>query len=124
MLLAVIVLLMAMAEWELLCAFGLLWCLLLAPKPGMVHTGVQILNGVTHGQRPPIPSLEELPGAEQEFGGLDEYLDLMQRCWAQSPADRPAFTEVVGRLKAIAQTAFLLPPQQEATSTEAGDSTS
>lgn len=51
------------------------------------------------GLRPPIPSSEELPGAERGFAGLDRYVALLKRCWAQRPEDRPTFGEIVAELR-------------------------
>lgn len=49
------------------------------------------------GKRPPIPALEELPGGG--FEGLMRFMALLQRCWAQAPADRPAFPAIIQELR-------------------------
>lgn len=50
--------------------------------------------------RPEVPPREELPGPDSAtFSGLDAYLQLMEACWAQDPATRPSFEEVVPRLR-------------------------
>jgi hypothetical protein len=33
--------------------------------------------------------------------GLDAYIGLLQRCWAQAPADRPTFRQVVHELEVM-----------------------
>ena len=64
-----------------------------------------IQSRVQNGERPPVPPLERLPGppgdvaAFQASGGLDRYLALMARCWAQDPAARPSFAEVHAELQ-------------------------
>lgn len=36
-----------------------------------------------------------------QFGGVDAYIALMQRCWAADPAERPDFGEVVRQLRCL-----------------------
>ena len=36
-----------------------------------------------------------------QFPEYEAYLALMQRCWAQDPADRPAFAEIIGELRGL-----------------------
>ncbi len=54
---------------------------------------IQVSSLIINGSRPPIPAPDELPGGE--FEELDDYVTLMQRCWAQDPVDRPTFAEIV-----------------------------
>lgn len=60
---------------------------------------VQVTNNLGRGLRLPIPSPEDLPGAEKVFPGLDRYIALLKRCWAQEPAARPTFGEIVTELR-------------------------
>lgn len=54
------------------------------------------------GARLAVPARQELPGPDNfAFQGLDAYLSLMQRCWAQEPQDRPSFQEVADQLEAM-----------------------
>lgn len=57
----------------------------------------QLIKLITSGGRPPIPEPTKLPGSEAggQFDGLDDYIALMQRCWAQTPEERPSFQEMV-----------------------------
>ncbi len=60
----------------------------------------QLVKFVAQGGRPPIPERHQLPGKDTaRFEGLDAYIALMQRCWAQSPADRPLFAEINDSLR-------------------------
>lgn len=61
---------------------------------------LQLVGVVTQGGRLAVPPPEELPGADRLAPHLlGEYVGLMQRCWAQSPLDRPDFKEVAERLR-------------------------
>lgn len=55
-----------------------------------------------------------LPILSLQFAGLDSYCALMQRCWAQAPADRPGFPEVVQELRRLSEhaAALRLPPSR------------
>lgn len=49
------------------------------------------------GERLTFPPPDELPGAgaagfEQ---GLPAYMQLAERCWAQDPAERPSFQQII-----------------------------
>lgn len=65
-----------------------------------------IRNIVPQGQRPELPhSVKSMPGCPEDnerfavSGALEDYLNLMQDCWAQEPHDRPAnFKEVHKRV--------------------------
>ena len=59
----------------------------------------QIYKDISSGGRPPIPEPGSIPGGG--FPGLPAYLALMQRCWAEQPAERPAFAEVVAELRQV-----------------------
>lgn len=48
------------------------------------HQPPQLVSFVTHGGRPQVPPRDQLPGEDTaQFEGLEAYIDLMQRCWAQ-----------------------------------------
>lgn len=57
----------------------------------------QIIKPVSDGERLEIPPPEQLPGGG--FAGLPAYLDLLGRCWAQDPNDRPTFETVIKELR-------------------------
>ena len=62
-----------------------------------------IVSTIQNGGRAPIPAAADLPGPESgAWPRLPEYIALMQRCWAQSPLDRPTFREVVAALRELA----------------------
>ena len=76
--------------WELLC-WELAW--------GAMGPWV-ICGALFHGNRPQLPPRDELPGPDTAaFAGLDAYIALMQRCWAQDPSKRPPFAEIVPTLQ-------------------------
>lgn len=58
----------------------------------------QIISWLLEGQRPRIP--DELTGGR--FDGIDKYIALMERCWAQDAEWRPSFSELVPELRSIA----------------------
>jgi hypothetical protein len=54
------------------------------------------------GDRLALPPAAALPGeVAAACPGRERYLQLMQRCWAQDPSQRPAFSQVVVELKAL-----------------------
>lgn len=62
----------------------------------------QLIKFVTHGGRPPIPEPEALPGVGSSgFQGLGAYIELIQRCWAQTPGERPSFPEISEALRCV-----------------------
>lgn len=62
----------------------------------------QIIKIVSTGGRLPIPDPTKLPGIENDdFSGLHNFTALLQRCWAQNPADRPTFAEIVDILRCV-----------------------
>ncbi|PRW33836.1 Serine threonine- kinase CTR1 [Chlorella sorokiniana] len=66
----------------------------------------QLVNHVLSGGRLEVPSREALPGPDTAaFGGLEAYISLMQRCWAQEPGQRPAFQQIVLELRALLEQA-------------------
>ena len=65
------------------------------PAPTPATLGLQVVALVTEGQqRPELPPKEDMPGDSRSFAGLDEYIQLMHRCWHQVPESRPTFAEV------------------------------
>ncbi len=82
-------------------AFGVvMWELLTWQLPWLSDNPWSVAHIVGNGGRLTIPSRWDLPGLDtKQFTGLDEYIDLMQRCWAQNPYDRPGFSEIIPELK-------------------------
>lgn len=66
---------------------------------------LQVAKHVLDGGRLPMPDLGQLPGPGGNFqapgpaGGIQLYLALMARCWAQQPEDRPTFTDIIASLR-------------------------
>jgi serine/threonine protein kinase len=78
-------------------AFGVvMWELMCWSKPWTGYGEWAIGFALRDGKRPEIPPADELPGGT--FPGLPAYVALMQRCWAQEPADRPDFGQVLEEL--------------------------
>lgn len=59
---------------------------------------LQVSATVVEGGRPAIPSPEAVPGGASSPKGLPTFLQLIERCWAQNPQDRPSFVDIVGEL--------------------------
>jgi hypothetical protein len=59
----------------------------------------QIAKIVMDGGRLGMPDLQQLPGGRGGLSGLEGYVALIQRCWAQSPEDRPSFGEIIAELR-------------------------
>jgi hypothetical protein len=59
-----------------------------------------LVGKLMDGLRLQVPPKEELPGPDnQHFVSFNEYVALMQRCWAQDPGQRPCFEEVIVELR-------------------------
>lgn len=59
-----------------------------------------IIKSVLQGGRPATPpDPGALPGGS--FPGLEEYAALYQRCWGQSPGERPRLAEVIATLRCV-----------------------
>ena len=75
-------------------------------QPALQHISTtlpQIYKDITTGKRPPLPAdLTSLPGGT--FPGMGTYVELMQQCWAQQPAERPSFAEITARLRELEAT--------------------
>jgi len=84
-------------------AFGVvMWEILVWDIPWLITTPWNIMRAVTGGERLEIPDKKDLPGPDtKEFKGLDGYVALMERCWAQDPAARPNFSEVIIELRKL-----------------------
>jgi serine/threonine protein kinase len=84
-------------------AFGVvLWELLTFQLPWGASNPWGIVSAVTAGQRLSIPAANTLPGPEGgSWPKLGDYVALMERCWAQEPADRPNFEQVMAALRLI-----------------------
>ena len=83
-------------------AFGvILWELLTWDLPWANVNPWGIVGLVLSGARPLIPAPEALPAIGSERAGLEEYLALMQLCWAQRPGQRPNFKDVAADLDAL-----------------------
>lgn len=54
-----------------------------------------------------IPPPEELPANTGDWVGLDAYIDLIQKCWAEKPEDRPDFKYIVAELRSESDFLFL-----------------
>ena len=87
-------------------AFGVvLWELLTWELPWGTANPWGIVGAINQGGRPELPALEALPGeGSAAWAGLPRYLELMRRCWAQNPLDRPTFQQVVAELREIEPT--------------------
>ncbi|PSC74168.1 Serine threonine-kinase CTR1 [Micractinium conductrix] len=70
-----------------------LWELLTFHLPWGPANPWQLVSLVVGGGRLEVPPRGALPGADTPtFTGLEAYLALMRRCWAQNPCDRPSFS--------------------------------
>ncbi len=61
----------------------------------------QLVFMITSGERLPVPALADLPGAPPPAPLYEAFVALMRRCWAQDPADRPTFSQVIVELRGI-----------------------
>ena len=87
-------------------AFGVvMWELLTWQLPWANVNPWGIVGLVLSGARPLIPAAEALPAIGSDRSGLDAYVGLMQRCWAQRMSQRPKFKEISDRLMALVTTA-------------------
>ncbi|CAD6335207.1 unnamed protein product [Miscanthus lutarioriparius] len=78
-------------------SFGIvMWEILTGEEPyANMHYGAIIGGIVNNTLRPPVP------------GSCDpEWRRLMEQCWAPDPVQRPAFTEIAGRLRAMSAAAI------------------
>lgn len=84
-------------------AFGVvMWELLTWELPWGVTNPWQVVTMVMEGGRLTVPPREQLPGPDTEtFVGLDDYIELMRKCWSQIQEDRPSFQEIIASLRKI-----------------------
>lgn len=86
----------------------MMWELLTWQKPwhdtpaAHTHTPIVIIGRVIKGDRPKIPSVNELPGRDtRSFKGLLQYIALMRACWTETAGQRPPIEEVIKKLQHI-----------------------
>ena len=60
---------------------------------------LQIATDVMSGARPDIPEPASLPGSGEGLPGLENYVQLLRKCWAQDAAERPDFGEIATGLR-------------------------
>ena len=84
-------------------SFGVvMWELMTWDLPWGVTNPWQVVTVVMDGGRLPIPTRDNLPGPDTDtFEGLDDYIELMNRCWAHIQEDRPCFQEIISELRRI-----------------------
>ncbi|GAB4813554.1 hypothetical protein N2152v2_000600 [Parachlorella kessleri] len=84
-------------------SFGIvLWEMLTWELPFREYPHFQLIKHVLAHGRPSLPPLQELRGNEAgQLRGLDAYIALMERCWAQAPQERPSFQEVADAIRDI-----------------------
>lgn len=59
-----------------------------------------IVGLVQTGDRPEIPAVDELPRSPGDtLIGIENYIELMKRCWSQDTRERPGFEEIAASLK-------------------------
>lgn len=79
-----------------------MWELMTWDLPWGVTNPWQVVTVVMEGGRLSVPSRADLPGPDNfSFGGLEDYISLMQRCWSQIQEDRPTFQEIISELRDI-----------------------
>lgn len=82
-------------------AFGIiLWELATWELPFDGMSPFQIILAV--GEKGVRPELAHAPRGG-EFWGYEDYVALMEACWAQDPEERPAFEHIIASLRSIAQ---------------------
>ncbi len=77
-----------------------LWEMLTYQLPWAGENPWSVVTNVAEGGRLPFPPRETLPGGD--FEGLNAFMELIDDCWAQEPAARPNFAEVIARIRCVA----------------------
>jgi serine/threonine protein kinase len=87
-------------------AFGvILWELLTWREPWGQTNPWGIVGKLAAGERLVVPPPADLPGPDRELAGLPRYLALMEACWAQDPAARPTFNQILLKLRVVSNVA-------------------
>ncbi|GAB4823443.1 hypothetical protein N2152v2_010489 [Parachlorella kessleri] len=97
-------------------SFGVvLWEMLTLELPWGRCNQREVMKLVSEGQRLQVPARSALPPSSQGFEGLDLYEELIHKCWAEDPKDRPTFAEVIGYLRLGRKVGHdsLVPAEQE-----------
>lgn len=80
-------------------AFGVvLWELLTLQVPWGSANPWHIVNSLRTGGRLPFPAREEMLGGAPSGPVYDRFINLINRCWAQAPEDRPTIGDVASEL--------------------------
>lgn len=79
-----------------------------------------VVEKIKRGERLPVPEHDQLPGPDNDCFGehLDDYIDVVNQCWSQTPTDRPSFKAIVSKLKSLKEK--IVEPQAK-TESEAND---
>ena len=67
-----------------------------------------VINVTKRGKRPEIPPADELVGPPLDRASMSCYVALMKRCWAEDPAERPAFSEIACALRCARGPPFMV----------------
>ncbi|GIM01433.1 hypothetical protein Vretimale_6155, partial [Volvox reticuliferus] len=84
----------------------IMWSLWTRAEPWASANTLALLAAVLAGEepRPPVPGDPDWPASEPRPPELAPgWANLMRRCWAADPWDRPAFSEVLERMRAMFQ---------------------
>jgi serine/threonine protein kinase/alpha-tubulin suppressor-like RCC1 family protein len=90
-------------------AFGVvMWEMLTWQLPFSEENVWVVSSAILRNERPEVPPFDQLPGFEKGVGAAQEvsiskYIELMKRCWAQDPVQRPDMSAVAEELGQILQ---------------------
>lgn len=84
-------------------SFGVvMWELLTWQMPWVDDVnGWSIVSKTQQGERLAIPDMSYLPGGPGHASSIQGYVELMEKCWAQDPAERPSFGAVASTLRSL-----------------------